>query len=71
MASPLQDILVRRFGHKRLRPIQRDVIGRVMDGGDGQYFMRNRWYEPHTGRFLSEDVRENLSPREPLSFGVV
>ena len=21
----------------------------------GIYYMRNRWYEPHTGRFLSED----------------
>ncbi|MBI4501464.1 MAG: hypothetical protein HY700_09915 [Gemmatimonadetes bacterium] len=24
-------------------------------GSGGLYYMRNRWYEPHTGRFLSED----------------
>ena len=25
------------------------------DGGVELYYMRNRWYEPRTGRFLSED----------------
>ena len=27
----------------------------VMDGGDGLYFMRNRWYDSDLGRFLSPD----------------
>ncbi len=39
MSVDLQNILQERFGHETLRPLQAQIIGRVMDGGDALVVM--------------------------------
>jgi len=35
----------------------------VMDEGNGLYYVRARFYDANTGRFISRDVRKSIAPR--------
>jgi RHS repeat-associated protein len=44
--------------------------GLLWDGVASAYYMRNRWYDPQTGRFMSEDPLGQASGANAYAFGM-